>query len=225
MTKKIGVMSAMNKRHQKLRNFVKTSLLGGLGVIFPAALLLIVFSWVFQWVGGIIEPLTRVIVAKSNMQAVLANILVITAIISACFFIGIFVKTRVGSFIHVKVEKLLGRLIPGYRLTAQTFQQLFGERSSTYSAVALVKPFGNDTLMTGFITDEHPDGSCSVFVPTGPNPTSGNIFHLQSSAVYRIDVPVEEAMKSVIACGAGSKVLLQSCQEPNGTETKEAKQS
>lgn len=214
-------MSAMNKRHQKLRNFVKTSLLGGLGVIFPAALLLIVFSWVFQWVGGIIEPLTRVIVDKSNMQAILVDILVITAIISACFFIGVVVKTRVGSFIRVKVEKWLGRFIPGYRLTTQTFQQLFGERPSTYSAVALVKPFGNDTLMTGFITDEHPDGSCSVFVPTGPNPTSGNIFHLKSPAVYRVDVPVEEAMKSVIACGAGSKVLVQSCQEPSGTEIKE----
>ncbi len=67
--------------------------------------------------------------------------------------------------------------------------------------------------MTGFITDEHPDGSCSVFVPTGPNPTSGNIFHLPPSSVYRIEVPVDEAMKSIIACGAGSKVLMQSCQE------------
>jgi uncharacterized membrane protein len=204
---------AMNRHYQKLRTFVKTSLLGGLGGIFPGALLLIVFSWVFQWVGSIIEPLTRIVVAKSNMQEILANILVIGAIVAACFFIGIFVKTRGGRYIHMLLEKWLGRWIPGYKFSTKTFQQFFGERSAAYSAVVLVKPFGNDTLMTGFITDEHPDGSCSVFVPTGPNPTSGNIFHLPPSSVYRIEVPVDEAMKSIIACGAGSKVLMQSCQE------------
>ena len=203
----------MNRQYQKLRTFIKTSLLGGLGVIFPSALLLIVFNWVFQFVGGIIEPMTRIIVAKSNMQNLLANILVIGAIVAACFFIGISVKTRVGRYIYMLLEKWLERWIPGYKFSTKTFQQFFGERSAVYSAVVLVKPFGNDTLMTGFITDEHPDGSCSVFVPTGPNPTSGNIFHLPSSSVNRIEVPVEEAMKSVIACGAGSKVIMQSYQK------------
>ncbi len=215
----------MNKRYQKLKIFIKTSLLGGLGVIFPAAILLLVFNWIFQWVGGIIEPLTRIIVAKSDIQEILANILVISVIVAACFFIGIFVKTRAGKYIHMLAEKLLGRWIPGYKFSSKTFQQFFGEQSTTYSSVALVKPYGNDTLMTGFITDEHPDGGCSVFVPTGPNPTSGNIFHVPPSSVYRIDVPVDEAMKSVIACGAGSKALMQSYQELNGTEIKKEKQS
>jgi len=211
----------MKKYYQKLKTFLKTSLLGGVSVVFPAALLLIVFNWLFQWVGGFIEPLTRIIVAKSNMQEILANLLVISAIVAICFFIGVFVKTRVGRYIHLLVEKLLGRWIPGYKFSVNTFQQFFGERSTTYSAVVLVKPFGNDTLMTGFITDEHPDGSCSVFVPTGPNPTSGNIYHLPPSSIYRVDLPVEEAMKSVIACGAGSKVLIQSCQELNETKNKD----
>jgi uncharacterized membrane protein len=138
---------AMNRHYQKLRTFVKTSLLGGLGGIFPGALLLIVFSWVFQWVGSIIEPLTRIVVAKSNMQEILANILVIGAIVAACFFIGIFVKTRGGRYIHMLLEKWLGRWIPGYKFSTKTFQQFFGERSAAYSAVVLVKPFGNDTLM------------------------------------------------------------------------------
>ena len=199
----------MSRYYLRLRNFVKTSLLGGVSVILPTALLLIVFNWVFQWVSSIIEPLTRVIVAKSNLQEILVNLLVIFAIVIACFLIGAVVKTQVGAFVQTRVEALLGRIIPGYRLTTQTFQQLFSKRSSNYSAVALVKPFGNESMMTAFITDEHLNGYCSVFVPTGPNPTSGNIFHLPTSSVYRVDVPVEEVMKSVIGCGAGSSVILQ----------------
>ena len=200
----------MSRYYLRLRNFVKTSLLGGVSVILPAALLLIVFNWVFQWVSIIIEPLTRVIVAKSNMQEILVNLLVIFAIVIACFLIDIVVKTQVGAFVQTRVEALLGRIIPGYRLTTQTFQQLFGKRPSNYSAVALVNPFGNESMMTAFITDEHANGYYSVFVPTGPNPTSGNIFHLPNSSVYRVDVPVEEAMKSVIGCGAGSNIILKS---------------
>jgi len=212
----------VNQHYQKLRNFVKTSLLGGVSVVFPGALLLVVFDWVFSWVSGIIEPLTRIIVAKSNMQEILVNLLVISAIVGACFFIGIVVKTQAGSFLHAKAEQLLGRFIPGYRLTTQTFQQLFGERSSAYSAVALVKPFGNEIMMTAFITDEHPNGYYTVFVPTGPNPTSGNIFHLPASSVSQIDLPVEEVMKSVIGCGAGSKIILQSHWEKSLGETKKS---
>ncbi|MGB0237889.1 MAG: DUF502 domain-containing protein [Cycloclasticus sp.] len=208
------------KYYKNLRNFIKTSLLGGLSVIFPAALLLIVFNWVFKWVNEIIEPLTRIIVAKSQMQEMMVSFLVIAAIAVACFFIGIVVKTQVGAFIHTKAEALLGRFIPGYRLTTQTFQQLFGERASTYSAVALVRPFGNETLMTAFITDQHSNGYYSVFVPTGPNPTSGNIFHLPASAVSPIDLPVEEVMKSVIGCGAGSKTILQPYWEIKSAEKK-----
>ena len=215
----------LNRYYQTLRNFVKTSLLGGLSVIFPGALLLIVFNWVFQWVGSLIEPLSRIIVAKSNLQGILVNLLVIAAIVAACFFIGIVVKTQVGAFLHAKTEVLLGRFIPGYRLTTQTFQQLFGERSSTYSAVALVKPFGNETMMTAFITDEHPNGYYSVFVPTGPNPTSGNIFHLPASSVSRLDLPVEDVMKSVIGCGAGSKVILKSHWEKSNGAVVESDQT
>jgi len=198
----------INNYYQKLRNFVKASLLGGLAVVLPAGLLLIVFNWIYELLSQLVEPLTRLIVAKSNLQSILVTVLAVSAILIVCFFIGVIVKTKVGAFIHSKTEKLLGWLIPGYRLTTQTFQQLFGERSSIYSGVALVKPFSTEALMTAFITTEHPNGYFSVFVPTGPNPTSGNIFHLPASAVYPIDVPVEEVMKSIIGCGAGSEAIL-----------------
>jgi uncharacterized membrane protein len=62
--------------------------------------------------------------------------------------------------------------------------------------------------VTCFITDSHDDGSFTVFVPTGPNPTSGLIYHLGGEFVHPVNVPVQEAMRSVISCGAGSGKLL-----------------
>jgi len=75
--------------------------------------------------------------------------------------------------------------------------------------VALEQIYSNDTLMTAFVTDEHSDGSFSVFVPTGPNPTSGLIYYLKGEWVHLIDVPVEDDMRSIISCGAGSARLIE----------------
>jgi uncharacterized membrane protein len=65
-------------------------------------------------------------------------------------------------------------------------------------------------MCTAFVTDEHPDGSYTVFVPTGPNPTSGQIFHLKKDFVHPVDVGVDETMRSILSCGAGSTPLIQS---------------
>ena len=69
--------------------------------------------------------------------------------------------------------------------------------------VVLVDIFNSGALMTGFITDDQGD-IISVFVPTGPNPTSGNIYHLQKERVTRTTAAVDVGMKTIISCGAGS---------------------
>jgi len=71
--------------------------------------------------------------------------------------------------------------------------------------------------MTAFITDTHEDGSYTLFVPTGPNPTSGLIFHLAGKYVHPVDVPVQDAMRSIISCGAGSSKLIDELKDRSST--------
>jgi len=196
---------------EKFRNFLKTSLLGGLLVVLPVAILVIVFRWLYITVTTFIDPLSQLVIAKSNLQAVVAHLFVISLIIGGCFLVGVIVKTGFGRFIHHVVEEnILKKFLPGYTLVKETLAQFIGEdRESPFNSVALVRVFSNDTLMTGFITDKHADGSCTVFVPTGPNPTSGNIFHVSKEQVYQVDIPIEDAMRSIISCGAGSRTLIE----------------
>ena len=64
-------------------------------------------------------------------------------------------------------------------------------------------------LMTGFITDNQGE-IITVFVPTGPNPTSGNIYHLPKAKVLKTGASVDNGMKSIISCGAGSAEVFAS---------------
>ena len=64
--------------------------------------------------------------------------------------------------------------------------------------------FNTGTLMTGFITDDQGE-IITVFVPTGPNPTSGNIYHMQKDQGNENRCNCGCGMKSIISCGAGSR--------------------
>ncbi len=194
---------------ERIKDFIKTSLLGGFAVILPIAILLVIFKWLFTLIVRIIKPLTELVVARSDLQEIAAGIIVLGIILASCFLLGVVVKTRFGKFIQNRIDYRLSRLIPGYGMIKSTVVHFFERENPPFSSVALVRAFASDTLMTGFVTEKHSNGWQTIFVPCGPNPTTGYIFHMPSKDVFPVAVPVEDALRSVISCGVGSKPLLE----------------
>ena len=195
---------------KKFKSFIKTTLLGGLVVILPVTIIVVVFRWLIVTVTNWIQPLTNLILAKSDMREFLADLIVLAVIILFCFVIGLLMKSAGARWVFQWLENRVLKIAPGYNLVKETINQFLGRKKSPFSSVALVQIFENRTLCTAFVTDEHPDGSYTVFVPTGPNPTSGQIFHLQKEFVHPVEVGVDETMRSILSCGAGSTALIQS---------------
>ena len=197
----------------RTRNFFKTTVVGGVIVILPTIILIFAFRWLFGVVGNIIEPLTNL--AKKNLflpvdlEQLIATAMVITVIVLGCFLVGLFVRTRMGLIIYNSLEGSLLSKAPGYKMVKETVYQFLGKKESPFSSVALAQVFGNDTMLTAFITDRHDNGMVTVFVPTGPNPTSGFIYHVKKEFVHPVNVSVEDTMRSVISCGVGSEKLIR----------------
>ena len=99
--------------------------------------------------------------------------------------------------------------LPFYKVIRDTVQQFTGQKKAPFSEVVLVDVFSNDTRMVGFITEELTETMVTVFVPTGPNPTNGFIFHVNRNQIEYLEVKPEEAMRTIIGVGTGSKVLLK----------------
>jgi len=192
----------------KIKSFVKTMILGGVVVILPIMIVVAIFSWLYNKVTDIIQPLTTLVSAKSSIQGSIADIVVILLIVGFCFILGMIVKTSVGRYIHNNLESKLLSFAPGYKLVKETVLQFLGRTKAPFSSVVLVQLYENSTLSTAFVTDEHEDGNFTVFVPTGPNPTSGLIYHLKKQFVHPLDIGVEEAMRTIISCGAGSSKFV-----------------
>ncbi len=194
---------------KKIHEFFLNTIIGGVLVILPSAIFLFILTWILGLIRKVISPFTSILMVKSSLQGVVADILVIILFVMVCFFIGAVVRTRIGRWSYLFLESKLLLKIPGYALIKETVSSFFGKKKSPFSSVALAQIFGNETLVTAFITDESDDNTFTVFIPTGPNPTSGNIYHLQKKYVHPIDVSVEDAMRSIISCGAGSSKLMK----------------
>jgi len=194
---------------KRFRKFLRTTLIGGVVALAPLTLIILLFRWVINVIGRTLTPLVDTILQDPDPNPYFKfaiYLLSVIAILLIFFIIGLIIRTRLYRFLNRAEDRYLLK-IPGYKLAKETVQQFFGKNRSFFKEVVLVDIFNTGALMTGFITDDQGD-IISVFVPTGPNPTSGNIYHLQKERVTRTKAPVDVGMKTIISCGAGSSEVF-----------------
>lgn len=184
--------------------FIQSTLLTGFTIILPLLILFTFFNWVAGFLINVLRPFTESFVNQTGVSVFMAHVFVISGFLCVCLLLGYYTKTKMGKEVYEKTELRLLTRIPGYKIVKETIMQFMGNKKPPFSSVALVKIFGNQTMVTAFVTDEHPDGSFTVFVPTGPNPTSGNIYHVQEEQLIKVNATVEDTMRSILGCGAGS---------------------
>ena len=190
---------------KRIQKFLRTTLIGGMVALAPLTLIILLFRWVINLIGRTLTPVVNTLLQDPDANPLFRfalYLLSVTAILIFFFIIGLIVRTRLFRVLNRAEDRYLLK-IPGYKLAKETVQQFFGKNRSFFKEVVLVDIFNTGALMTGFITDDQGD-VISVFVPTGPNPTSGNIYHLQKERVTRTAAPVDVGMKTIISCGAGS---------------------
>ena len=196
---------------KRFRKFLRTTLIGGVVALAPLTLIVLLFRWVITLIGRTLTPLVDTILQNPDPNPYFEfaiYLLSVIAILIFFFIIGLIIRTRLFRFLNRAEDRYLQK-IPGYKIAKETVQQFFGKNRSFFKEVVLVDIFNSGALMTGFITDDQGD-IISVFVPTGPNPTSGNIYHLQKDRVTRTKAPVDVGMKTIISCGAGSAEVFAS---------------
>lgn len=208
------------KIFRRFRKFLSTTFIGGMVALAPMSLLILLLRWVINVIGRNLTPLVDTLLQGTDPNPffkLALYILSFLAILVFFFVIGLIVRTRLSVFLNKAEDRYLLK-IPGYKLAKDTVQQFFGKNRSFFREVVLVDIFNSGALMTGFITDDQGE-IITVFVPTGPNPTSGNIYHLQKDRVRKTGASVDNGMKSIISCGAGSAELFNTPEQKKNQES------
>lgn len=190
---------------KRLRRFLITTVIGGVVVLLPIVILVLVIRLIFRFVDQAIDPLSQLVNLK--LPDLVVDLIIIGAIVAFCFLVGLVVRTQFGKSALRYVEFEWLERIPVYSTIRDIIQQFTGAKKAPFKQVVAIDAFGTGLLMTGFVTDEQ-DGMYTVFVPTAPNPTNGFVFHATKDQVKFLSARSEEAMRTVVGMGVGSQQML-----------------
>jgi uncharacterized membrane protein len=185
-----------------VRQFLANALVGGVLIVLPIYLAVLVLLKGAQSVGNLIRPFTMLLPEWLPAENVLSLLLVLTV----CFLIGVAVRTRLGKAMRERMETSVFERIPGYALFRSLTQQVAGEGRENVWKPALVEI--EEALVPAFIIEEFEDGRFTVFVPSIPTPLAGAVYILTRDRVHPLDVPFTQAIKTVSRWGSGSKDLV-----------------
>ena len=195
------------KKNSK-RGFILDSLLQGFLILLPLSIILILLSFIFNFIFKIVSPLSAMLDPGTEEPHWIINILSLGILAVFVFMIGVVVRNRYGRVHFKKFEHKYLTKIPLYSLIHQTVYQFVGLKKLPFSEVVLLDPFRSGTMMTGFITDQVDETLYTVFVPTAPNPTNGNIYHVPKELITFLSASTQDAMRTVMGMGTGTADML-----------------
>lgn len=195
---------------RRLRRFFITSVIGGVAVVLPITIFVALLRFIVNFTSGVLAPLRPLFPFSRGVAEWLIDLLSFAIVITVFFMIGLVVRTQYGNKAINRIEQRWLMQLPFYSVLRDTVRQFFGGKKTPFSQVVLCDPYGSGTLMTGFVTDDEVGhGYITVFAPTGPNPTNGFIFHVPEDKVYFVGTRSEDAMRTIIGVGTGSRILFE----------------
>jgi uncharacterized membrane protein len=184
------------------REFLTNALVGGVLIVLPIYLAVLVLLKGMKSVGALVRPFTLLLPDWLPAE----NLLSLALVLIICCLLGIAVRTRVGRTLRERVEKSLFERLPGYALFRSLTQRLAGEGQESAWKPALVEI--EEALVPAFIIEKLDDGRFTIFVPSVPTPFAGAVYILSPERVHALDVPFTQAIQSISRWGSGSKDLV-----------------
>jgi uncharacterized membrane protein len=190
------------KPMKKMGKFVGSAFVGGVLIVVPIYLSVLLLLKAMQSILGIVRPVAMLLPESLPAEHILSLLLVLIT----CFLIGVAVRTPAGRAARERIEKALAERLPGYGLFRSMTHRLAGTGEENVWKPALAEI--EDALVPAFIIEEFEDGRFTVFVPSVPTPLAGAVYILSRERVHPLDVPFTQAVRSVSQWGSGSKALV-----------------
>ena len=186
-----------------LAELTKTTLIGGVLVVLPIYLSILLLAKTLATIFALLSPVTAAIPAGAQLRQVIAIVIVL----AVCLVAGLVVRTAPGLRAKNALERSVLEKIPGYALVRGLAERVSGDESDGAFQPALVEI--EDALSPGFIIEELEDGRYTVLVPSVPTPAAGSLFILPRERVHPLDVPFTQAVKVISKWGAGAGALAR----------------
>ena len=191
-----------------LTEFLKTTVVGGLLVLFPLFGCAYIFIRIAGMLTSFIKPALGFLPQSRFVGVAVIDIASIAILVMLCFLVGVLIRTSPGKALERSASRLLNR-IPGYRMFGRVARILFDEEDPRGSPVLVRRGQGKQI---GFMVEENSPEELTVFFPSAPSPFSGNIVIVKAENVEKLNVRAGEVARVIATFGAGTRALLADAQ-------------
>jgi uncharacterized membrane protein len=202
----------------RLRGYFLT----GLIVVGPVAITLYVVWWFINLVDAWVKPLVpQTYLPDTYLPFRVPGVGLIVGIV-LLMVVGALTANLFGRTIVSYGEMMLDRMpvVRGvYRLVKQIFTTVFSKSGTSFKRVGLIEFPRRGLYCIVFMAGDPPvevdekigggNPLVTVFMPNGPNPTTGFIVFVPASEVVPLDLAVEDAAKLVVSAGLVGPDLQQ----------------
>jgi uncharacterized membrane protein len=194
----------------RLRGYFLT----GLIVVGPVAITIYVVWWFINLVDAWVKPIIpTAYLPETYLPFSVPGVGLIVGIFGL-MVVGALTANLFGRTIVAHGEMMLDRMpvVRGvYRLVKQIFTTIFSKTGTSFKRVGVIEFPRKGLYALVFLAGDPPvevedkiGGSnplITVFMPNGPNPTTGFIVFVPASEVIALDLAVEDAAKLVVSAG------------------------
>lgn len=191
-----------------MKEFLKTTIVGGVLFLLPVALVLMVLNHAFQLAAKAVRPVSH----SLNFDHTVAGIgsatgLTVLLLVLVSFAAGMVARTQAGLRISGWFERSFLGGLPQYQMVKSMGEGLAQIEGSDDLRPVLVSLNGGWQI--GYSIETLENGWLAVFVPQAPSPTSGSVMYLQADRVRLLNIPMKQAKSVVKHIGLGSREMLR----------------
>ena len=185
------------------REFIINAMVGGVLVLLPIYLAVLVLLKGMQTVAKVVQPIAALLPDWLPGE----NFLSLLAVLIVCFVVGSAMRTGQGERFESAWRRRSSGRLPGYTLFRSLARELVGEGEEKVWKPVLAEI--EEALVPAFIIEELDYGRFTVFVPSIPTPLAGAVYILSPERVHVVYVPFSQAISLSPIGDQGQKTWWQ----------------
>ncbi len=182
--------------------FVKATVIGGVVVILPIVLGILIVLQAVQLLHRVVDPVAG---ALGLRQTALATVATVLLLVLACFLFGLAMRTAMGIALRDVAERWVLSRVPGYGELRAVARSLAGIEHRQYGA-AHVDLHGDDCWSLALIVEQSGDRT-TVYVPVAPAVTFGFVHVVPSARVRAMEGGLGEVFRVARQFGRGTMAM------------------
>jgi uncharacterized membrane protein len=187
-----------------LVEFLKTTLIGGLLIVVPVYLTLLLLGKALKGMVALLAPIVALLPERVHH---FGQIFAIVLVVLVCFLLGLIARTGLGRRAIEAFERRVLERMPGFAMLRSVVRRVSGSSDDAQFQPVLVEI--EEARTPAFIVEELDDDRFVVLVPSVPTPAAGSLYILPRQRVHWVDVPVTEAVAVITRWGTGTSKLLK----------------